>query len=44
MSSKGFWLAQANIARMRAPLTDPLMQGFVAQLDEVDAEFCGWAS
>ena len=26
-------LAQVNIARMLAPLTDPLMSGFVAELD-----------
>lgn len=31
-----FHLAQVNIARMRAPLTDPLMAGFVAQLDAVN--------
>jgi hypothetical protein len=30
-------LAQANIARMRAPLEDPLMAGFVAQLDGINA-------
>ena len=30
-------LAQMNIARMRAPLTDPLMARFVAQLDEINA-------
>jgi hypothetical protein len=32
-----FWLAQANIARMRAPLEDPIMSGFVAQLDEINS-------
>ncbi len=30
-------LAQMNIARMRAPLTDPVMAGFVAQLDAMNA-------
>lgn len=30
-------LAQVNIARMRAPLDDPLMSGFVAQLDAINA-------
>ena len=30
-------LAQANIAHMRAPLEDPLMAGFVAQLDRINA-------
>ena len=30
-------LAQMNIARMRAPLTDPIMARFVAQLDEINA-------
>jgi Domain of unknown function (DUF3291) len=30
-------LAQVNIARMVAPLSDPLMAGFVAKLDEVNA-------
>ncbi|MDQ2717085.1 MAG: DUF3291 domain-containing protein [Chloroflexota bacterium] len=30
-------LAQVNIARMIAPLSDPLMAGFVAKLDEVNA-------
>lgn len=33
----GYHLAQVNIARMRAPLTDPLMAGFVARLDEINA-------
>jgi hypothetical protein len=33
-----FWhLAQINIARARAPLTDPLMADFVTQLDAVNA-------
>ena len=30
-------IAQVNIARMNAPLDDPLMAGFVARLDEVNA-------
>lgn len=30
-------LAQANIARMRAPLDGPLMSGFAARLDPVNA-------
>ena len=30
-------LAQVNIARMRAPLEVPLMSGFVAQLDSINA-------
>jgi hypothetical protein len=37
MSEKQFHLAQVNIARMRAPLEDPLMADFVALLDEVNA-------
>lgn len=32
-----FHLAQANIARMRAPLEDPLMEGFVARLEPLNA-------
>jgi len=32
-----FHLAQVNIGRMIAPLNDPLMAGFVAKLDEVNA-------
>ncbi len=30
-------LAQINIARMLAPLDDPLMAGFVAELDAINA-------
>jgi hypothetical protein len=30
-------LAQVNIARMRGPLEDPIMRGFVARLDEINA-------
>lgn len=33
----GYQLAQVNIARMRAPLTDTVMAGFVARLDEINA-------
>ena len=32
-----YHLAQVNIARVLAPLSDPLMAGFVAKLDEVNA-------
>lgn len=32
-----YQLAQVNIARMLAPLSDPLMAGFVAQLDTINA-------
>jgi Domain of unknown function (DUF3291) len=32
-----FHLAQINIARARAPLTDPLMASFVEQLDAINA-------
>ena len=32
-----FHIAQVNIARMRAPLEDPVMAGFVARLDEINA-------
>lgn len=38
MSSNGFHLAQFNIARALAPLDDPLLHDFVAQLDAVNAE------
>ncbi len=31
-----FHIAQFNIARMKAPLDDPLMAGFVARLDEIN--------
>lgn len=33
----GFHVAQFNIARMKAPLDDPVMAGFVARLDEINA-------
>lgn len=32
-----FHLAQVNIARLRAPIDDPLLSGFVARLDDVNA-------
>src|SRR5216683_3289092 len=32
-----FHIAQVNIARMRAPLEEPLMAGFVARLGEINA-------
>ncbi len=32
-----FHIAQINIARMKAPLDDPVMTGFVARLDEINA-------
>ena len=31
-----FHLAQVNIARVRAPLDDPLLAGFVARLNEIN--------
>ncbi len=33
----GYHIAQVNIARMRAPLNDAQMAGFVARLDEINA-------
>lgn len=32
-----YHLAQVNVAKARAPLDDPLMQGFVEQLDHINA-------
>ena len=32
-----YHLAQVNIGRVRAPIEDPLMAGFVARLDEINA-------
>jgi hypothetical protein len=32
-----FHLAQVNIGRIKAPLDDPLMSGFVTRLDEINA-------
>ena len=37
MASEKHHIAQVNIALMRAPLDDPLMQEFVASLDEINA-------
>ena len=37
MKTRRFHLAQANIARMRAPLEDPLLAGFASQLDAINA-------
>jgi hypothetical protein len=31
-----FHIAQVNIARMRAPIDDPLLAGFVARLDDIN--------
>ena len=32
-----FHLAQVNIGRLRAPLDDPIMEGFRSQLDPINA-------
>ena len=37
MADARFQLAQINIARMRAPLTDPIMADFVANLTPINA-------
>lgn len=37
MTPKSFHLAQVNIARMRASIVDPVMEGFVAQLEFINA-------
>jgi Domain of unknown function (DUF3291) len=37
MNTSRFHLAQANVARMRAPLEDPVMEGFRSQLDRINA-------
>ena len=34
---KKFHIAQVNIGRLRAPLDDPLIAGFVARLDDINA-------
>ena len=34
---KPLHIAQVNIARMREPLDNPVMAGFVARLDEINA-------
>ncbi|MES2258736.1 MAG: DUF3291 domain-containing protein [Pseudomonadota bacterium] len=36
MATGNYHLAQVNIGRIRAPLTDPLMHGFVSQLDHIN--------
>jgi hypothetical protein len=35
--SKRYHLAQINIGRLRAPVTDPMIAGFVARLDDINA-------
>ena len=35
--TRQFQIAQVNIARMRAPLDDPLLAGFVARLKDINA-------
>jgi hypothetical protein len=37
MGKPSFYLAQINIGRMRAPLDDPVMADFVAQLEPINA-------
>jgi hypothetical protein len=37
MSVDRFHIAQANVAHMRAPLEDPIMEGFRSQLDRINA-------
>lgn len=37
MTAAGHQLAQLNIARMRAPLDDPAMAGFVDELERINA-------
>lgn len=37
MTTTNYHLAQVNIARMLAPLDDPVMAGFVASLGEINA-------
>ncbi len=37
METRRFHLAQANVARMRARLEDPVMEGFRSQLDRINA-------
>ena len=36
MKFEGYHIAQMNIARMQAPLEDPVMAGFVAKLEEIN--------
>ena len=35
--TRGYHIAQANIARMRAPKDDPVMAGFVARIETLNA-------
>ncbi len=37
MTEVSFYVAQANVALGRAPLTDPLMKGFVEQLEYINS-------
>jgi hypothetical protein len=37
MSDTGYYLAQINVGRIRAPLSDPLLAGFVEQLGPINA-------
>jgi hypothetical protein len=37
MEDTGYHLAQINIARALAPLTDPVMDGFVSQIERLNA-------
>ena len=37
MSETAYHLVHANVARMRAPLDDPIMAGFMARIEEIDA-------
>src|SRR5260221_5808451 len=34
---EAYHLAQINIGRVRAPIGDPIMEGFVSRLDEINA-------
>ncbi|HLI56210.1 MAG TPA: DUF3291 domain-containing protein [Actinomycetota bacterium] len=36
-NQRGYWLAQLNVARLKAPLESPAMAGFVALLDPINA-------
>lgn len=37
MTDHQYHLIHANLARMRAPLDDPIMAGFLARMDEIDS-------
>ena len=37
MAQQRFHIAQVNIAQLRAPIDDPLLAGFVARLDDINA-------